>query len=92
MGTILYSFWIKENFPEERMKHFHNLESKNCLKNFFREGGRAVKKQYKTTARSNQRDKDTSEKLDDEDFPTSHPLFENKWNSSFKGWCRRLPK
>ena len=43
-----------------------------------------------TSGLSNQRDKDTSEKLDDEDFLTSHPLLENKWNSSFKGWCRRL--
>ena len=43
-----------------------------------------------TSGLSNQRDKDTSEKLDDEDFLTSHPLLENKWNSSFKGWSRRL--
>ena len=43
-----------------------------------------------TSGLSNQRDKDTSEKLDDEDFLTPHPLLENKWNSSFKGRCRRL--
>ena len=43
-----------------------------------------------TSGLSNQRDKDSLEKLDDEVFLTSHLLLENKWNSSFKGWYRRL--
>ena len=33
----------------------------------------------------NQRDKNTSKELDDEDLQASNPLLENKWNSSFKG-------
>lgn len=32
-----------------------------------------------------QREKNTSEELDNEDLQISNPLPENKWNSSFKG-------
>ena len=37
-----------------------------------------------------QREKNTSEELDNEDLQISNPLSENKWNSSFKGKCRKL--